>query len=102
MAKKAAATPPVPEAVANARKALGALARLRPDARLYTHAIAVQGQPPRLWVAAEMPKTTTGPATAAITVTIDGTSMTTDVPLAAGQRAFVTPIDIKAPARGSI
>jgi VWFA-related protein len=101
-AKRAAVEVSVPEAVANARAALGGLARLRPDARLYAHAVAMKGDVPRLWVAAELPRGTTAATTAVVTVTIDGASTTTDVPLVAGQRSFMAPIAIKAPTKGSI
>jgi VWFA-related protein len=102
MAKTARNAPPVPEATARAHDALGALARLRPEAKLYAHAIAVQGDVTTLWVAGELFKAPAAATSAVVTISADGTTTTTDVAVAAGQRAFMASIPMKAAVKGPI
>ena len=88
-ARKATAAPPVPESTAKAREALATLARLRPEAKLLTHAIAVRDTGVTVWFAGELAKPVASATSAAITVGSGKTGSTTDVPIAAGQRAFM-------------
>jgi hypothetical protein len=53
-AARKAAEAVVPESVAAVTRALGALARLRPDAPLHLHAVPVPASSPALWVAGEI------------------------------------------------
>ena len=102
MASKAAAAPPVPEAVTKARESLGALARVRPEAKLYAHAVAIAGDAPTLWVAGELVKPPAAAAPAVVTIIADGATTTTEVSIAAGQRSFATAIPLKAAVKGPI
>ena len=86
----------VPEAVARARNALGSLARLRPEARFYAHAIAVRGPTPIVWFVGELARPVAAATTASVTVASGGDTRTTDVPLIPGQRAFIGSLTLPA------
>jgi VWFA-related protein len=91
----AAATSPT----AGVEAALGTLSRIRPDARLFVNASAQPGAS-AVWVAAELPSSArenswTGGGTAEITVMAGGASETARVTLASGERAFVTPVQMR-------
>jgi VWFA-related protein len=88
-ARKATAAPPVPESVTKARDALGNLARLRPEAKLLTHAIAVRDGGVTVWFAGELAKPVAAATSAAITIGSGAAGSTTEVPIAGGQRAFM-------------
>jgi len=79
---------PVPEAVTAANTALGALARLRPEAKLHTQAIALRDAGVTVWYIGELAKPVAGPATATITVGSGANTTSAEITLAAGQRAF--------------
>lgn len=101
-ARKATAAPPIPESVAKARDALGNLARLRPEAKLLTHAIAVRAGGVTVWFAGELAKPVAAATAAAITVGSGAAASTTEVPIAAGQRAFMGSVTMPAAPAGPI
>ena len=88
---------PVPEAVAAANAALGALARLRPEAKLHTQAIAVRDAGVTVWYIGELAKPVAGPATATITVASGANTTSAEITLAAGQRAFAGSVALPSP-----
>jgi VWFA-related protein len=88
-AARAAGETRVPEAASAATAALSGLARLRPEAKLNTHAIATKGTGVTVWVAGELARPVAAATTAAITVGTPPASASIEVPLAAGQRAFM-------------
>lgn len=87
-AARAADAAPVPESLAAATAALGALARLRPEAKLHTHAVAVRDGTVTVWIAGELARAIKAPTSAAVTVTSGATTASVEVPMLAGQRAF--------------
>ena len=97
-AARTAAAAPVSESVAAATKAMGSLARLRPEAKLHTHAVAVKDKAVTVWFAGELAR----PVTAATVATVTVGTAATDVPLAAGQRAFAGSANLSAMASGPI
>lgn len=102
VARKAEAAPSVPESVAKARDALANLARLRPEAKLLTHAIAVRDGGVTVWFAGELAKPVASAISAAITVGSGAAGSTTEVPIAAGQRAFMGSVRLATPPPGPI
>jgi hypothetical protein len=101
-ARKATAAPPVPESVTKARDALGNLARLRPEAKLLTHAIAVRDDGVTVWFAGELAKPVAAATSAAITIGSGAAGSTTEVPIAAGQRAFMGSVKLATASAGPI
>ena len=85
--KAATAPPPAAETIA-ATSALNSLARLRPEAKLHTQAVAVKGPATTVWFSGELAKPVTAATTAAVTITAGGESQSTEVPMTAGQRSF--------------
>ena len=101
-ARKATAAPPVPESVTKARDALANLARLRPEAKLLTHAIAVRDDGVTVWFAGELAKPVAAATSAAITIGSGAAGSTTEVPIAAGQRAFMGSVKMATAPAGPI
>ena len=113
-AARAASTAPVPEAASAATAALSGLARLRPEAKLNTHAVAVKNSGVTVWFTGELARPVSAATSATVTVGTPPASASIEVPLAAGQRAFMGsatlgaappgPIDvrIRVPAPGEI
>lgn len=91
------AAAPVPEAVAASNAALGSLARLRPEAKLHTQAIAVRDAGVTVWYTGELAKPVAGPATATITVGSGANTTSAEIALAAGQRAFAGSVALTSP-----
>ena len=101
-AARSAAAAVVPESVTAANAALGALARLRPEAKLHTQAIAVQGTGVTVWFAGELARPVAAATTATVTVGRAPGSVTIELPLAAGQRAFMGSAALDSPPAGPI
>jgi VWFA-related protein len=87
-AARAAAAAVVPESMSAARDALGSLARLRPEAKLHTQAIAVRDASTTVWFTGELSAPVTGATTASVTVSSSGGTTSIDVPIAQGLRSF--------------
>ena len=85
--------------IAGLEAALGALSRIRPDAKLFINASAQPGAS-AVWIAGELASTTgnrtwAAGGTAEITVMDGNTSESARVPLAPGDRAFVAQVPIR-------
>ncbi len=93
--RTAVAAPAVPEATAKAQSALGTLARLRPEAKLHTHAIAVRDAGVTVWFAGELAKPVAAATTAAISIGSGAAMTTVEAPIAAGQRSFAGSLALK-------
>ena len=93
--RTAVAAPAVPEATAKAQSALGSLARLRPEAKLHTHAIAVRDTGVTVWFAGELAKPVAAATTAAISIGSGAAMTTVEAPIAAGQRSFAGSLALK-------
>jgi VWFA-related protein len=98
-AARAASNAPIPETVSSAREAVDGLSRLRAGAPLATHAVALGST---VWVTGELPKPATAPATAAVNVVQGSMSASAEATIAAGQRAFVAAVPLKAGGSGSL
>ena len=101
---KTAAAPPVPESVSTIAAAIGALGRIRPEARLHINAVPQTAAGWRaithVWVAGELAgvsDASAGGTTAEIEVKTPGTSDTTTVTLVPGQRGFLTDVILSKP-----
>jgi VWFA-related protein len=92
--KAASAPPPAAEAVA-ATAALGALARLRPEAKLHTQAIALEGPVATVWFSGELTKPLTAATTASVTISAGSETESVEVAMAAGQRSFTGSATLK-------
>ena len=90
----ASAPPPAAETVA-ATAALGALARLRPEAKLHTQAVAIKGPVTTVWFSGELAKPLAAAATAAVTISGDSETQSAEVPMAVGQRSFTGSATLK-------
>ncbi len=101
----AAATPPPAAATAPVSAAMGALARMRPDAPL--HIRAVRGGPAEVWVAGELPLRP-GPdawskgGTAEVEVIAGAAAGAARVTLGAGERAFLVSVKLDRETSGAI
>ena len=100
-AARKAADAPVSKDAAALTAALGALSRIRPDAKLMVNASAVSGES-LVWVAGELPSQPgenpwARGATADVNVSAGGPSETARVTLAPGERAFLTAVPIRVP-----
>ena len=102
-AKNAPAPPPVSEAVERGRAALATLARLRPEARLHTQAVAFRG-PSGVTVqfTGELIKPVAVDTAAAITVASASETTAVEIPLRTGQRAFTGSVSMKGEPNGPI
>ena len=105
-AAHAAADAPAPDAAAPISAALAALSRIRHDAKLFLNASAAAGAS-TLWVAGELPAApgdnpwATG-ASVDVTVGAGSASGSARVTLAPGERAFLTPVQVRVPERGEV
>ena len=100
---KTAGAAPVPESVSTIAAAIGALSRIRPEARLHINAVPQTAAGSRaiahVWVAGELAgvDASASGTTAEVEVRTPGTSDTTTVTLAPGQRGFLTDIILSKP-----
>ena len=103
---RAAASAPVPPAVAAVTSAMSGLSRLRPDWRFSMNAVPVATAGSKavstIWIAGELPAgIASNPWAKGGTVTLDvkagGATASTQVPLAAGERAFAVPLKLSTP-----
>jgi hypothetical protein len=101
-AARAAESAPVPESVAAVTAALGALARLRPEAKLHTHAVAIREAGVTVWFTGELARPLKTPTTASVTVSAGGATMPVDVPMTTGQRSFTGSAALKVDPKGPI
>ena len=100
--RTAVAAPAVPEATMKAQSALGALARLRPEAKLYSHAIAVRDGSVTVWFAGELAKPVASATTAAVSVSSGSAATSVEVPMVAGQRSFAGSLALQEAPAGPI
>jgi VWFA-related protein len=106
---KAAAAAPVPESLSTVAAAIGALSRIRPEARLHINAVpqaaTTSGGIGRVWVAGELTASGGGGwatgGTAEVEISGPGTSETARVTLAPGQRGFLAEVVLPRPIDGS-
>ena len=98
-AARSAAAAPVPAATSSARDAVAGLSRLRAGSPLFTHAVALLRT---VWLAGELAQPATAAMNASVSVTASGTTSSIEVPIAAGQRAFVAAVPLKAEATGAL
>ena len=98
-AARSAAAAPVPAAVSSALDAVASLSRIRAGAPLFTHAVALRRS---VWLTGELAQPAAAAMNAAVSVTAGGTTSSVDVPIAAGQRAFVAAVPLKAEATGAL
>ena len=101
---KTAAAAPVPESVSTIAAAIGALSRIRPEARLHINAVPQTAAGSRaiahVWVAGELAGVSDASAsgtTAEVEVKTQSTSDTTTVTLVPGQRGFLTDVTLAKP-----
>ena len=86
---------PVPESMRAATAALEALARLRPEARLYTHAVAIGRDDVTVWFSGELAKPVASATAASVNISAGGAAATTEIPLLTGQRSFTGSMSVK-------
>jgi hypothetical protein len=84
----------VPESVSAARDAMTSLGRLRPGAAFYAHAVALKDTGTTVWVAGELAQPVATATAATLTVSTEGVTNATEVPLAAGQRTFTASLPL--------
>ena len=96
---------PIVEPVAGLAAAFGALARIRPDARFVVNAVPVGNAASitAVWVAGELQSVAASDpllagSTVDLDVTVGGTTTTSRITIAPGQRAFAAPVVLSAPA----
>jgi VWFA-related protein len=105
-AARTAADAPVPEVVSATRSAIDRLSRIRPEARFRINVSHARAK--TLWVAGELQSPGSGADEFAAggTVTLDATSggktTTTKVELKAGERSFLTPLELHGEASEAI
>ncbi len=107
VAAKTAAAAPVPEIVTAVSAAMGALDRVRPGIRFFVNAVPVlvpgSTSISTIWVAGELQSAGAADpwargGTADIDVRVQGASVTARATLAPGDRGFVVPVQLAAPA----
>ena len=94
-ARKASDAPPPSAESMAAAAAFGNLARLRPEAKLHTQAVAVKGTGTTVWFSGELVKPVAAATAASVSVSGGGETVSAEVPVTAGQRAFTGSVILK-------